>query len=30
VKFMEFVRIGFPFTVASVIASSFFVWLVFR
>jgi Na+/H+ antiporter NhaD/arsenite permease-like protein len=29
VKFMEFVRIGFPFTVASVTASSVFVWLVF-
>jgi Na+/H+ antiporter NhaD/arsenite permease-like protein len=29
VKFMEFVRIGLPFTVASVAASSLFVWLVF-
>jgi Na+/H+ antiporter NhaD/arsenite permease-like protein len=30
VKFMEFVRIGFPFTVASVTVSSLFVWLMFR
>jgi Na+/H+ antiporter NhaD/arsenite permease-like protein len=30
VRFMEFVRIGLPFTVASVTASSFFVWLVFK
>jgi Na+/H+ antiporter NhaD/arsenite permease-like protein len=30
VKFMEFVRIGFPFSVASVTVSSLFIWLVFR
>jgi Na+/H+ antiporter NhaD/arsenite permease-like protein len=30
VKFMEFVRIGLPFTIASVTVSSLFVWLVFR
>jgi Na+/H+ antiporter NhaD/arsenite permease-like protein len=30
VKFMEFVRIGFPFTVASVTVSSLFMWFVFR
>ena len=29
VRFMEFVRIGFPFTVASVTVSSLFIWLVF-
>ena len=29
VKFMEFVRIGFPFTIASVTVSSLFIWLVF-
>jgi len=29
VRFMEFVRIGFPFTIAAVIASSIFVWFVF-
>jgi Na+/H+ antiporter NhaD/arsenite permease-like protein len=28
VRFMEFVRIGFPFTIAAVIASSIFVWFV--
>ena len=29
VSFMEFVRIGLPFTIASVAASSLFVWLIF-
>jgi Na+/H+ antiporter NhaD/arsenite permease-like protein len=29
VKFFQFVRIGLPFTVLAVIASSFFAWLVF-
>jgi Na+/H+ antiporter NhaD/arsenite permease-like protein len=30
VRFMEFVRIGFPFTVASVTVSSLFVWFALR
>ncbi|MEW5814352.1 MAG: SLC13 family permease [Spirochaetota bacterium] len=29
VRFFDFVKIGFPFTIATVTASSFFIWFVF-
>ena len=30
VKFMQFVKIGLPFTIAAVIASAAFIWFVFK
>jgi Na+/H+ antiporter NhaD/arsenite permease-like protein len=30
VKFMDFVKIGLPFSVAAVFASSLFIWLIFK